>query len=265
MSERRCCVECGLGLVKKPGPGRWPKRCPSCRPRPADRKARANTGSCPVCGETLSARRVDAKFCSDECCSAFHYAKNLGRTPTRIDLRKTRCAGCGAEMVGRRSNAKWCSDRCRLRPSEVAKRERTRARLADARGRPCGECGQPFDPVRIHARYCSRDCAQRAYRRGVDWRDKNHRRRATMAGVDAERIESRAILDRDKWVCQLCRDPIPRAASWPDPLSPSLDHVIPISKGGTHTVANLQAAHLSCNCKKGDRFADAAEQLRLVG
>jgi 5-methylcytosine-specific restriction endonuclease McrA len=39
----------------------------------------------------------------------------------------------------------------------------------------------------------------------------------------------------------------------PSPWSVSLDHIVPVSKGGTHTRDNVQAAHLRCNQAKGDR------------
>jgi 5-methylcytosine-specific restriction endonuclease McrA len=32
----------------------------------------------------------------------------------------------------------------------------------------------------------------------------------------------------------------------------SLDHIIPLSKGGTSKVVNLQLTHMKCNTEKGD-------------
>ena len=37
---------------------------------------------------------------------------------------------------------------------------------------------------------------------------------------------------------------------WPDPMSASLDHIVPLSRGGTHTLDNVQLAHLACNERK---------------
>jgi HNH endonuclease len=37
----------------------------------------------------------------------------------------------------------------------------------------------------------------------------------------------------------------------PDPLSKSLDHLIPLSRGGTHEPANVSLAHLRCNVSRG--------------
>ncbi|WP_158070491.1 HNH endonuclease [Streptomyces luteocolor] len=37
-------------------------------------------------------------------------------------------------------------------------------------------------------------------------------------------------------------------------MSPSLDHVIPLSRGGSHRRDNVQLAHLRCNLRKNNRF-----------
>lgn len=34
----------------------------------------------------------------------------------------------------------------------------------------------------------------------------------------------------------------------------SIDHTIPLSKGGEDKIKNMKAAHLSCNLKKGDNL-----------
>jgi 5-methylcytosine-specific restriction endonuclease McrA len=48
-----------------------------------------------------------------------------------------------------------------------------------------------------------------------------------------------------------------------DKWSPTIDHVIPVSQGGTDDLANLKLAHMICNAKKG-KFG-GNEQLLLVG
>lgn len=46
-------------------------------------------------------------------------------------------------------------------------------------------------------------------------------------------------------------------------MSASLDHVVPMSKGGGHTYANTQCSHLKCNVDK--KNGGHGEQLALVG
>lgn len=62
-----------------------------------------------------------------------------------------------------------------------------------------------------------------------------------------------AVLARDNHVCGLCGFPVAVNRKFPHPLSPSLDHILPRSKGGSDDPANLQAAHLVCNISKGPR------------
>ncbi|RVW04882.1 HNH endonuclease [Rhodococcus spongiicola] len=59
-------------------------------------------------------------------------------------------------------------------------------------------------------------------------------------------------------VCALCGQWIDPDLSYPDPMSASADHVTPVSKGGSNT-GPLQATHLRCNLRRGnrDRLPDA--------
>ena len=81
-----------------------------------------------------------------------------------------------------------------------------------------------------------------------------HRRRALLRGGIVEHFTDLEIFKRDNWLCGICGEPIDRSRRHPDPGSPSLDHIIPISKGGWHVRANTQAAHLTCNIRKGARM-----------
>lgn len=75
-------------------------------------------------------------------------------------------------------------------------------------------------------------------------------------------VEPRIVYNRDKWRCRLCGEKINPALRYPNPMRASLDHVIPISRGGSHTYANTQAAHLQCNVKKNN--GGSGEQLALL-
>src|SRR5690606_41336129 len=59
-----------------------------------------------------------------------------------------------------------------------------------------------------------------------------------------EPINSIKVFERDGWICGICHDPIDPAVPWPDDRSKSLDHIVPMSKGGGHVWSNVQAAHL---------------------
>ena len=44
---------------------------------------------------------------------------------------------------------------------------------------------------------------------------------------------------------------------------PSVDHIVPISKGGDNVLENIQLAHLRCNVIKSNRAT--GDQLALIG
>jgi 5-methylcytosine-specific restriction endonuclease McrA len=59
-----------------------------------------------------------------------------------------------------------------------------------------------------------------------------------------------AAFARDNWVCGICGGLVGAGAVAPAPDSPSIDHVVPLSKGDTHTMNNVQAARPLCNSRK---------------
>lgn len=73
--------------------------------------------------------------------------------------------------------------------------------------------------------------------------------------TQSERVRSDEVMRRNGWICQLCDEPIDPAIRHPHRMSASVDHVVPLSKGGLHRYENCQASHLGCNCSKGARMA----------
>jgi hypothetical protein len=97
-------------------------------------------------------------------------------------------------------------------------------------------------------------------------RMKTRRRRARTHDPLAEDIYVEVVGKRDGWRCGIpgCRRrTIDPAKRHPHPLSPSIDHIEPLSKGGLHTYANVRIAHLRCNIARSNRFEH--EQLALIG
>lgn len=76
-------------------------------------------------------------------------------------------------------------------------------------------------------------------------------RRARKKGVEVEKFSNQEIFDNCKWICGICGKSVDKNLKFPHPESQSLDHIVPISKGGGHVKSNVQLAHLGCNMKKG--------------
>lgn len=82
-----------------------------------------------------------------------------------------------------------------------------------------------------------------------------------MAASTGEPVLLAEIADRDAWRCGICGGSVDAKVKWPDPLSPSLDHVVPLSKGGAHDPSNVRLAHVRCNSARGNRVVGEARDV----
>lgn len=61
-------------------------------------------------------------------------------------------------------------------------------------------------------------------------------------------------------VCGICGNPVDFGLKFPHPLSPTVDHIIPVAKGGHPSdISNLQLAHFCCNRQKSDKLVPKVE------
>lgn len=65
---------------------------------------------------------------------------------------------------------------------------------------------------------------------------------------------NKSIIRKTATVCALCGMPIDKSLKYPDPMSITIDHIIPQVLGGKSTIDNLQAAHWICNRQKGAKI-----------
>ena len=104
-------------------------------------------------------------------------------------------------------------------------------------------CARPYRKLGMCASHATLSWAKQNPER---WAEREARRRARVAGVRREAIDPLVVFERDGRICYLCDLAIDRKDF-------SLDHVIPVSLGGTHTLDNVRSAHKSCNFRKGAR------------
>lgn len=56
-------------------------------------------------------------------------------------------------------------------------------------------------------------------------------------------------------ICGICGKPVDKSLPGTDPMGPTIDHIIPIAKGGHPAdISNLQLAHRCCNRQKSDKL-----------
>ncbi|MFJ2697432.1 HNH endonuclease [Streptomyces rochei] len=184
------------------------------------------------------------------------------------------CAQCSREVTVTKASSQYCSHACwygakkarrsqiepAWKPFLVAPRVAPVVVLRPLRRRwfsaCCPMCSTWFvtdNPVHQH---CSPRCGRRAAK---------DKRRAMERKAFVAPVNRQAIYQRDRWVCQLCRKPVARGKAVPHPKAPTIDHIVPLARGGTHEPANVQLAHYHCNTIKSDGEWAGGEQLALIG
>lgn len=132
----------------------------------------------------------------------------------------------------------------------------------------CKNCGKSFKSKTDSRKYCCSYCMNR-----FNNSTKKHKKRErVIKNGRYEDISLNLLVRKKRNRCHICGG----ECDYKDikqnvnghrvygPMYPTIDHIIPICKGGTNTWDNVDLAHMGCNCKKsgssvlvmnGDRIA----------
>lgn len=224
------------------------------------------TQSCAGCEKSFPCKKPKGagrpkSFCSEPCRKAKRASIRPYRSrhcvPVGTEL-KSDCRGCGANFgqikkQGFGRHLTYCSQECRDTGNAKNRNLSYVSRKID---HTCIECSKVFSayPRSAGNAYCSISCANEKRRVYADVGERTrayfHRRRARIRGTKADRFTDLSIFERDGWICGICNDTVDPTLRFPHHYSASLDHVIPLSKGGSHTAENCQLAHWVCNSRK---------------
>jgi 5-methylcytosine-specific restriction endonuclease McrA len=225
----RTCSRCSAAV------GRYQRRCAACK-RKHRVTASANWPSrrraCRGCGKVRTSARA-LEYC---------------RTCSTTKVPCPRCSTLFWPWAHGKHARKFCSQACARRPKKVK---------APARTCQCEWCGEGFVRQGVGSiRFCSAWCSSRMTNRRKKLRRKGLR-------LAQAQISMPYIYRRDSGLCGLCGRRVSRRLEAPNPMAPTLDHIVPLSQGGQHVHENVQLAHYGCNSRKGNRACGS--QLRLVG
>lgn len=159
------------------------------------------------------------------------------------------CPVCGDEFSPAKSMRQiYCTKPC------------LRKATRDSKSKQCSEpgCERPVRARGVCQMHYRRDARADGREKSDPWsprrREAYHRRLARKLAPGSERVNRLEVFERDEWTCAICNTPVDPTLSYPDPMSASLDHRIPLAKGGEHTHNNSQCTHLFCNESKGARL-----------
>lgn len=254
------------------------------------------------CGKDFTPTHWKQAYCCKQHAQHAYNARYRGHEPTWEIVDSFDCAQCDKHCVpgenvaphasrfcGSGCKGKWhakhnpsvVSDEVKAQRRKAARHNAARMKLKRAACLPssgtgftAGPCASPSCPQvfvsrQCQARYCSELCSRRESRkiqRAKHGRMDSARKRARRFGVEYEPVSKSHIFERDDYQCGICGGQTDPTADPQHAAYPTLDHVIPISKGGGHIYLNLQCAHRGCNTTKSSRIdiESCTEQLTGV-
>lgn len=137
-------------------------------------------------------------------------------------------------------------------------------------GKACATCGEWIDKPIHNRQYCSRDCSNKVWRKQnlerirERNREASRRRHARKRSTQVKHFTDKDVRMTHGDVCYLCGEKINFRLKFPHPNSPTVDHIVPLSRGGSHTLENAAMVHFLCNNKKGAKDAPTLPQPTLL-
>lgn len=179
--------------------------------------------TCKACPSDISHRHAQTVYCSQACRSWF----DRHGTPRTREF--PNCLECGKSLLHRMISARYCTVLCKTRAVEKRRERDDAARYLREREHRIA--------------YATRYAKENPH---VGQATKR-KRRAAQAGAGSHQFTSADWLRlqrRHNFCCVYCGER----------RRLTMDHVVPLVRGGTHSIGNILPACLSCNCRKQGRF-----------
>ena len=211
--------------------------------------------TCPICGQEFTTYRPHKMTCSDECKKAKEKMRSKERNHNPELAHKY--------YIDRKYGSQDEYEKYLEAKEEEKKRlreERKEQRKLDLEDRKetkiCVVCGGEFKTLNPRQKTCSKKCGRRLA-------NARKQKRIPKGQIIDNDITLETLYKRDSGVCYLCGKP----CNWEDrdglitgDTYPSIDHLIPVAKGGAHSWDNVRLAHFKCNLMKSDDLLPGIEK-----
>lgn len=138
----------------------------------------------------------------------------------------------------------------------------------------CGYCGKTFI-AKTHSKiYCTDECLRKHRNQNKENMRTARYYKLFKDGSYDSTISLDLLVKRDNNICHICNGEcnsndhvVTRDGHFIVGRDyPSVDHVIPRSKGGTHIWGNVKLAHMKCNSEKSDKiiYKEGTGQLKMI-
>lgn len=233
---------------------------------------------CKYCNKMYTTKNKLKEYCSSNC-----YDKDYHRT--KRSRAERQCKWCGNLFSPKGERRVYCSDGCRKDSIEnkgITKEQQLEAERKDKainklikvlnkridEFRECKCCNRKYLHIKYlnGTSYCSDECREQGLRVLQKKYPKPKRmskdKRWTLNGKADYSININKLYERDEGCCHICgghtdfKDYSETAEGYfiAGNTYPSIDHVIPIAKGGLHQWDNVKLAHRICNSIKNDKL-----------
>lgn len=207
--------------------------------------------ACEICGVEYEHRSNGRPklVCSKAC----YRVKDNQRGRAKRLQEKT-CVVCEVVFVTGRKASVACSPECqRERMREYGKQKwlERKATRPEFKEWICAWCDQPVVvPISLSGnRKYHDECRVQATRA------KNRKKSVKRQGAKTQAtILHEVIAERDNYVCHICGDLVDMSLPRRSHMGATLDHVIPIARGGLDCEDNVKLAHWICNVRKSDKL-----------
>lgn len=187
------------------------------------------------------------------------------------EVQQKDCVECGTQFKPNTSRQKYCSGKCSDKVYNRKRRESARefsrqwrkdnAERAHATAKEYRETHKKEERARRRrwvntpqGREAARASARRYYEKKPEVAKSRvaQRAKAYKEGSATPEMIERKWLDSDQTCC-VCGDIIDVGLPGSDPLGFTIEHDLPISRGGKHEIDNIFFSHKRCNSSKGRR------------
>jgi len=244
------CFTCGKAMT-----GRKRKYCkPDCW---ASHKPKSPMGlsECQVCGKVLD-QTVGAgrpkRNCSNRC-----RVEARARVLRAKNTRQLSCVHCQKPFSTNRPSGRFCSTECRLIVNKIEGTSRYKSKQQQKypggmRTTPCGWCKEPRtwkigeSVITAYHPNCTIEAQRARYRIKTVKRQGLINKPSRLAADEVVRVYGNN--------CAICNEPIDLTLKRTSSRGLTVDHWVPLSKGGSDDMSNLRPAHWNCNRKKSDKL-----------
>lgn len=233
---------------------------------------------CACCGKPYIAHHPKGKYCSRKC-KDVSYKRSIGQD-SRLEPYQRQCLVCGKEFETFNPSKVTCSDECSKehrkevekrhwkkhyehtweeyveiqkekarQTAEIKKIEKAWYNAIHTVERECIICGTLFYCLdKQNKKTCSLECSKR-------YGNIRHDKRIPKDQIIDKDINLERLFRRDEGKCWICggqcdyddKSISQSGHEYPGATYPTIDHVVPVSRGGLHSWENVRLAHWKCN------------------